>query len=126
MALLEQYLTTEMLENYLGDPFDSNSLFSFERAVEIDECEEYPHEFVDLVNAWNFHHYYIPKEYGGKFQSFEELLSLERTFLRRELSLVSAHGVTYLGALPVWIGGTIRQKMQLAERIKNRDLISFG
>lgn len=126
MLSLAQYGTAEALERYLGDPGNPENVFSFKHSIELDERDEYPEEICQLLNQWGVYEYYIPVGYGGKLTSFEEMLSIARTIARRDLTVAIAHGCTYLGSVPIWIAGTDQQKKRLAQRIKNREQISFG
>lgn len=126
MLSLAQYGTAEALERYLGDPGNPENVFSFKHSIDLDERDEYPEEICQLLNQWGVYEYYIPVGYGGKLTSFEEMLSIARTIARRDLTVAIAHGCTYLGAVPIWIAGTEKQKKTLAQRIKNREQISFG
>jgi len=126
MAWLTQYRNAEALELYLGDPLNPENLFSFHHCLELDEQDAYPEDICQLLYDWNLHLYYIPVANGGKLKSFEEVLAISRTIARRDLTVAIAHGVTYLGATPVWIAGSDAQKQQVAQRIKNHERISFG
>jgi alkylation response protein AidB-like acyl-CoA dehydrogenase len=108
----------EALEQFLGDPLDAEQVFSFKRAVEVDERDEYPAEACGLLDQWGFNDYYVPIELGGRLASFEELLSLVRAVARRDMTVAVAHVKTYLGAVSVWIGGSEGLRQRLAERIR--------
>ncbi len=126
MPLLTQYHTAQALEFYLGDPLSPENLFSFQHCMELDEQDAYPEDICQLLSDWNIHLYYIPAAYGGKLTSFEEVLAISRTIARRDLTVAIAHGVTYLGATPVWLAGSDEQKQKIADRIKNQEKISFA
>ena len=126
MTPFSQYITAEALEAELGDPLDCANIFSFKNCISLDELEQYPEAIIDLLNRLNIHHYFIPSRYGGKLTSFEEVLAIARVLARRDLTVTIAYGVTYLGSLPIWIGGTEKQKAWLAETIKTGNKISFG
>jgi alkylation response protein AidB-like acyl-CoA dehydrogenase len=126
MYSLKQYDTAEILEQYLGDPLSPNNVFSFKSVIELDEREQYPEEACNVLEQWNFHHYYIPVMYGGKLASYEEMLALMRVVARRDLTVAIGHGKTYLGSMCVWVGGTEAQKRTLAKMIKNRAQVSLG
>lgn len=40
------------LERHLGDPHDPNSRMPYARVLEYDEREDYPYEFVNLLQRW--------------------------------------------------------------------------
>ena len=126
MNSLTQYSAAQALEHYLGDPMDPEKEFSFKRAIELDEQEAYPTEICQLLSQWNFDRYYIPETHGGRINSFEEILAMGRAIARRDLTVTIAHGVTYLGAAPIWVGGNYLQKEKLANRIAKGQKIAFG
>jgi alkylation response protein AidB-like acyl-CoA dehydrogenase len=107
----------ESLERFLGDPRDARSALSFERIVELDEQEVYPESVCKLLYRWGFHHFYVPAELGGRLQSYDEILSLVRVISRRDLSVAISDAHTFLGAVPVWVGGNEIQKRRLADFI---------
>lgn len=126
MQPLALYASAEELERYLGDPADLANVFSFARSIELDERDEYPEQACELLNAWDFHHYYIPQEYGGKLKSFEELISLVRVIARRDLTVAVAHVKTYLGAVAIWVAGAETQRRKMARIIKNGGQVALG
>lgn len=116
----------ETFEQALGDPLDPSSLFSFARAVELDEREEFPIAQCALVEAWGLQDYYIPVQYGGKLQRIDELLMLMRVLARRDLSVAIAHTKTLLGSLPVWISGSQEQCLNLARRVLGCEYVALA
>ncbi len=110
------------LEQALGDPFDAASPASFQRAVELDEREEFPEEFIALLRAVGVHRYLIPRALGGALQSFEESLAALRLIARRDLTAAIAFGQTFLGSIPVWLAGSEAQRQSLAASIGDGEL----
>ena len=45
----EPYRTAERLEQYLGDPLDDRSVFSFKRSLDYDEREAFPEDILAFV-----------------------------------------------------------------------------
>ncbi len=124
---LEQYSNAQLLEDYLGNPSDTEQEFSFKQSMELDEKEDYPEAIAKLLEAWEFHHHYIPTTYGGKLISYEELLALMRVVSRRDLTVAIGHGKTYLGSVCVWVGSDQeQQKYRLAQIIKEQKQVSLG
>jgi alkylation response protein AidB-like acyl-CoA dehydrogenase len=119
-------MAAERLEKFLGDPFCSDNSFTFLRAVEYDERDEYPEQFCNLLNDWQLADYYIPGHCGGQLTNYGELISLLRVVARRDLTTVIAHAKTFLGGAPVWVGGESEQQRRLAQKIKSRDQISLA
>src|SRR3954467_884880 len=113
---------TEQLEQAMGDPLDPASPASFPPAVELDEKEEFPSEFIELLRSLDVHRYLVPREIGGLLQSFEESLAILRLIARRDLTAAIAFGQTFLGAIPVWLSGSEGQRHALASSISNGDL----
>jgi alkylation response protein AidB-like acyl-CoA dehydrogenase len=113
-----QYRGAREFERYLGDPSNPSNVFCFERALELDERDEYPEEACGLLDRWGLPDYYVPAQVGGRLNSYEELMSLMRVVARRDLTVIIAHAKTYLGAVAVWVGGDARQKQRLAGLIK--------
>lgn len=123
---MQQYLAAQQLEWHLGDPFDAGCTFSFPRIVELDEAEEFPADLVAEVRDWGFGNYLVPESYGGQLNSFEQLFALVRAISRRDLTVAIAYGATMLGALPVWLKGSKRQKEVLAESICGGNFGAIG
>ncbi len=121
-----QYCASEELEQYLGNPLNPGHEFSFQNIIELDEREEYPHKACQILDEWNLNHYHIPIAYGGKLKSYEEFFSLLRTVARRDLTTAVAYGNTFLGSVPIWVGGSEQQKNQIAKIIKNRGKVSLA
>jgi alkylation response protein AidB-like acyl-CoA dehydrogenase len=126
MQIPAQYRMAESLETYLGNPADSNSPFSFASALELDEREEYPSKFHDVLDSWDLGEIYIPAELGGRLQSFEEMLAALRTLSRRDLTVAISHVLTYTAAVPLWIGGSDQQKRALADLIRGRHKVALA
>jgi alkylation response protein AidB-like acyl-CoA dehydrogenase len=123
---LSQYRSAIALESYLGNPADPEQPFSFKHAVQWDEQEAYPEVATNLLETWGFHHYYIPSAYGGKLESYEEVLALMRVVSRRDLTVAIGHGKTYLGSVGVWVGEDNLKKYKLAKLIKDRKQVALG
>src|SRR5262245_46876799 len=121
-----QYASSLLLEEVLGDPFHPDSLLSFKQSMETDEREEFPQTACDSLSQWNLHHYYIPAHYGGELRSYEEMYSLLRLVARRDLTASVTHGMGYVAASTVWVGGNEDQKRGLAEFLKNNKSLAIG
>lgn len=126
MRLPTQYDAARELEKYLGDPLDPSNPFSYKRAVELDEREEYPEEACALLNRWGFHEYYVPVRYGGRLRSYEELCALVRVVARRDMTVGVTHLITHVASSIVWVVGTEPQKQRLAEIIKDQQQVGIG
>lgn len=117
MSILKQYGTAQRLESALGNPLDTSSTMSFAQVVAIDETELFPQAEIDWLYNWQLQNHYIPREYGGEFESFEELVSIIRVLARRDQTIGIAMTTLFWSFL-TWIGGTEAQKQKLAHHIK--------
>ncbi|MDJ0744623.1 MAG: acyl-CoA dehydrogenase [Xenococcaceae cyanobacterium MO_167.B27] len=122
----QPYLKAEALEHYLGDPHSEKTTFSYENSAALDIEEAFPQEIVNELQTWGLHHYYVPVEYGGNLESYEQLLMLLRLVARRDLTVAIGHGKTYLGSVSVWVGGDQPQKMTLGQEIRNGTIVSLA
>jgi alkylation response protein AidB-like acyl-CoA dehydrogenase len=120
------YTTAELLEEELGDPCDAGQLFSFPHAVALDEREEFPGEACAFLDSRGIPAYYVPARYGGKLQGFDEVLTLLRVIARRDLSVAIAHSKTFLGSAPVWIAGSMQQRLELARRVQQGEAVALA
>jgi alkylation response protein AidB-like acyl-CoA dehydrogenase len=107
----------ERLEASLGDPYMAGSPLSFARAVADDEREAYPEASVATLQRWGYHRHFVPAADGGCMTSFEAPLALVRAVSRRDLTVAIALGQTFLGSVPVWLGGTDNQRAAAARII---------
>jgi len=109
----------EALERYLGDPMLATNQVSFSRSVHLDEIEAFPRAMLRRLQTVGTQSHLVPRELGGNFEAFDELMALNRVISRRDLTLAIAYGQTYLGAAPIWVGGSDTLKRQLADIILN-------
>lgn len=118
MDTLKQYWLAEELERALGDPENPDSTMSFQKVIEIDESEEFPHSEIEWLYNWKLQHYYIPVNCGGEFTSFEEFLAFVRVLSRRDQTIGIAF-TTLFWSFITWMAGTDAQKQRLATYIKD-------
>ncbi|CAL9632444.1 Crotonobetainyl-CoA reductase [Streptomyces sp. enrichment culture] len=85
--------------------------------AELDAAEAFPGAFVERLDAFGLPAYYVPAEWGGAGTDHELLLRLWRTVARHDLSTMTAHGKTYLGAASVWIAGDAEQATTTASAV---------
>lgn len=107
----------ERLEAALGDPFSPGSPLSFARAVADDEAEAYPQAAVHALQGLGYHHFFVPADVGGRLTSLELSSTLVRAVARRDLSVAIALGQTFLGTVPVWLGGDAAQRQAAAKLV---------
>jgi alkylation response protein AidB-like acyl-CoA dehydrogenase len=101
------------LERHLGDPHDPTSGMPFERILELDEREEYPYAFVNLLHRWGLQEYSMPAEQGGRAGDVEVGFNLMRLVARRDPTTAAALLLTNLSFMAVWASGTDGQKRAL-------------
>ncbi|GMK39954.1 acyl-CoA dehydrogenase [Paenibacillus sp. CCS19] len=123
---LRQYEIVEQLERHLGDPNDSDNLFSYRNVLEHDETETYPQELFDVINRWGYQQYHIPTFAGGRLVSLEQLTALSRSIARRDLTVAVANGVCLLGSIPVWLAGTQEQQQLVARLLSEHKKLGFA
>jgi alkylation response protein AidB-like acyl-CoA dehydrogenase len=121
-----QLALARQFECCLGSPNDAKNEFSFVRCIRLDEREEFPEAIVALLNRWGLQKYYVPVEYGGSLQYFEQPLQLIRMVARRDLTVAIAHGKTFLGGMCAWLASEPSQARQLASCILAGYPVSLG
>ncbi|WP_312876541.1 acyl-CoA dehydrogenase [Streptomyces bohaiensis] len=128
----------QRLERHLGDPHDPDSRMPFARILELDEREEYPYPFVNLLHRWGVHEYALPEEQGGRAGDVEVGFTLLRLVARRDPTTATGLIISNLSFMPAWIAGddAVRQRMVdatrhghryawgLSERLHGSDLLS--
>lgn len=114
------------LEAALGDPFTSGGPFGYAAIVEREENGELPPGAVEAARAWGYHTFAVPRELGGRLSSLEQVCAVTRSMARRNLTVAVMFGSAFLGACPVWLWGSERQRREVADGMLNGDLACFG
>jgi len=114
------------LDRRLGDPGDPGRLFSYARCGALDDREEFPVEICRELDLLGLPGHYVPAEYGGALESYEQALQLMRAVARRDVTVAVAHGKTFLGAVSVWVGGSREQAGRLAAQVLDGTVVSWG
>lgn len=114
MNTLPQHQLAIDLEFALGDPNDESSIMSYKRVIELDEREDFQEEFFQYLMSRKIHHYYVPRQYGGQLDSYEQLYALGKVLARRDLSTAVTMSTMVWSTL-VWVGGNKEQKKQCAD-----------
>lgn len=122
----EPYRTAERLEQYLGDPLDEQSVFSFQRSLEYDEREAFPEELLGFVRRSEFDSYLVPKELGGSFDTCEGHLARHRALARRDLSVDVSIGASHLAFAPVWCAGSRAQQERFARLFRDHEYAALA
>ncbi len=126
LASLNAYHTAQALERVLGDPRNSQTIFSFRQQIDLDEQSVFPEKICSFLHEWGLFDYFIPLAYGGKLASFEEALAILRVLSRRDLTVAIALGQIYLGAVHVWLAGSDEQKRRVAQMIQQKQSLAFA
>ncbi len=114
---MSKYQVAQKLDHDLGDPLIPDNLMSWANVIAIDESEQFPHKEINWLYNYNLQDYYIPVEYGGKFTSFEEFVSIVRVLCRRDQNIGIAFTTLFWSFL-TWMAGTDEQKETLSRNIR--------
>lgn len=114
MNTLPQHQLATDLEFALGNPNDESAVMSYKRVMELDEREAFQEEFFQYLLSKKIHHYYVPRQYGGQLDSYEQLYALGKVLARRDLSTAVTMSTMVWSTL-VWVGGNEEQKKRCAE-----------
>ncbi len=116
----------EDLEAQFGSPLDKSCIQSFHKIIQTDEAEKFPVEQIKFLDNIRFDSEFIPSDLGGNFTNLHRFCLALRPLTRRDLSqaIIKAH--VFLGALPIWIGGTDVQKKRIADKIKSHELLALA
>ncbi|MFI6011206.1 acyl-CoA dehydrogenase family protein [Streptomyces sp. NPDC051243] len=114
------------LELHLGDPHAPDSRMPYARVLEYDEREDYPYEFVNLLQRWGALDYSLPAAQGGKAGDVEIGFNLMRLIARRDPTTATAFIITSLSFMPAWIAGTDEQKRALVDAIQRGTRYAWG
>jgi alkylation response protein AidB-like acyl-CoA dehydrogenase len=116
----------EYIDRCLGDPNDPGRRFSYRRCAELDRQERFPAEICAELDALGVPRHYVPAEFGGLLNSYEDLVMLTRVVARRDFTVALAHGKTFLGSACVWIAGEPEQAERLAAKVRAGDPVSLA
>jgi alkylation response protein AidB-like acyl-CoA dehydrogenase len=114
------------LESHLGDPHDPASRMPYARVLEYDEREDYPYEFVNLLQRWGALDHSLPCAQGGKAGDVEVGFNLMRLIARRDPTTATAFIITSLSFMPAWIAGTEEQKRTMVDAIQRGTRYAWG
>ena len=113
---LPQYRAMERLERLLGDPAVPGNTVSFQKAMTLDEAEQFPEAAVSLLHGHDLHRHYVPLGLGGRFDQCEEFVALGRVLARRDMNLAASYS-TMLWTMLAWIGGNPNQQRRIADLV---------
>ncbi|MFF1548562.1 acyl-CoA dehydrogenase family protein [Streptomyces sp. NPDC058291] len=119
-------LTPEELEERLGDPADDANPYGFAAAVARDEVDAFPEQLcAELVRA-GFHLNYLPKEWGGAFESFDRSLTLVRAAARRDVNIMPGTMFSIIAATCLQVHGSLEQQQRAAEILRGGGAVAFA
>ncbi len=119
-------LTPEQLEKLLGDPGDDANPYGFAAAVERDERDAFPAELCEALVGAGFHLNYLPKEWGGTFESFDRSLTLVRSAARRDVNIMPGTMFSIIAATCLQLHGTPEQQRRAAEILCRGGAVAFA
>lgn len=120
------YERADLLERALGDPKVDTNPLSFATTVALDERGAFPEGALDTLCDLGLHRYYVPKELGGKLDSYEALLWQLRAVGRRDYTAAVAHASSFLPAALVWCGGSEEQRRWTADTLLVRETLAIA
>ncbi|MET9427800.1 MULTISPECIES: acyl-CoA dehydrogenase family protein [unclassified Streptomyces] len=119
-------LTPEALEELLGDPYDPANPHGFAAAVARDERDEFPALLCETLCDAGFHLNYLPKEWGGAFESFDRSLILVRAAARRDVNVMPGTMFSIIAATCLQLHGTTEQRERVAAILQRGGAVAFA
>lgn len=116
----------EEIERLLGDPYDADNPYGFAAAVRRDEQDAFPEELCAALRETGFHLNYLPKEWGGRFESFEHSMVLVRTAARRDLNIMPGTMFGITAATCLALHGSPEQQKFAAEILGRGGAVGFA
>lgn len=113
-------------EAYLDNPETQNTPVNFKQSLTYDEQELLAWPQIKFIQQWNFMEYLIPYELGGKLDSFDSTYALIKSISRRDLTTAIAVGLSFLGALPLWLAGNRKQQQKIAALFRRGEIVAFA
>ncbi|MEZ7154946.1 acyl-CoA dehydrogenase family protein [Streptomyces sp. MAD19A] len=117
--------SVRVLDQFLDRP-DNRPLFTRAAMAELDREEEFPAEACAALDTFGLSSYYADARHGGRLRDMVELVRLQRTVARRDLTVAVAHGKTFLGSAPVWVAGSSAQAARLAGAVCEDAVVSWA
>jgi alkylation response protein AidB-like acyl-CoA dehydrogenase len=112
---------TDMLGTCLAD-----GVFSPAAMAGLDRVEDFPDQACALLDQAGLSAYYAPAAFGGRLTDHLEVMVAIRAVARRDLTVAIAHGKTFLGTAPVWVGGEPEQARRLAAEVVDDRVVSWA
>ncbi|MFF9752820.1 acyl-CoA dehydrogenase family protein [Streptomyces sp. NPDC014344] len=116
----------EELERLLGDPYDDAGPYGFAAAVARDERDAFPEELCAVLREAGFHLNYLPKEWGGGFESFDRSMLLVRAAARRDLNVMPGTMFGITAATCLALHGSPEQQRYAADLLRRGGAVGFA
>ncbi|ARB93571.1 acyl-CoA dehydrogenase [Legionella longbeachae] len=113
-------------EAYLGNPETQNTPVNFEHSLIFDEQESLAWPQIKFIQEWGVMEYLIPCALGGKLDSLDSTYALVKSISRRDLTTAVAVGLSFLGALPLWLAGNIKQQQKIVALFRRGEIVAFA
>lgn len=119
-------MSPEEIERLLGDPYDDTNPYGFAAAVSRDERDAFPEELAARLREAEFHLNHLPREWGGRFESFEHCMQLVRTAARRDLNIMPSTMFGITAATCLALHGSHEQQKYAAEILARGGAVGFA
>ncbi|WP_329213756.1 acyl-CoA dehydrogenase family protein [Streptomyces sp. NBC_01485] len=119
-------LTPEGVEELLGDPEDADNPYGFAAAVARDEADAHPDELCRTLVSAGFHLNYLPREWGGTFDSFDRSMTLVRAAARRDVNVMPGTMFSIIAATCLQLHGSEEQRRRVAEILTRGGSVAFA
>jgi alkylation response protein AidB-like acyl-CoA dehydrogenase len=114
------------LAAFLAAHVNDGAAFAPAKLAELDRCDGFPAAACSALDNFGLADFYVPREQGGRWDACDQLMHLWRAVARHDLSVVIAHGKTFLGSICGWLAGSAAQRAQLAEAVRAGTPVSWG
>lgn len=119
-------MSPEEIERLLGNPYDDTNPYGFAAAVARDEQDAFPEELCATLREAGFHLHYLPREWGGLFESFDRTMLLVRTAARRDLNVMPGTMFGITAATCLALHGSPEQQKYAAEILVRGGAVGFA
>ncbi|GAA3203963.1 acyl-CoA dehydrogenase [Streptomyces virens] len=123
---MSRTLTPEGVERLLGDPESADNPYGFAAAVARDEADAHPDELCRRLVSAGFHLNYLPREWGGGFDSFDRALTLVRAAARRDVNVMPGTMFGIIAATCLQLHGSERQRERVARILTGGGSVGFA
>ncbi|MFD5776059.1 acyl-CoA dehydrogenase family protein [Streptomyces fungicidicus] len=123
---MSRALTAEGVEELLGDPGDPGNPYGFAAAVARDEADAHPDELCRTLVSAGFHLNYLPREWGGAFDSFDRGLTMVRAAARRDVNVMPGTMFGIIAATCLRLHGSAEQRERVARILTGGGSVGFA